>query len=101
MTTGFEMGKETLRQQASRVRVHGSEYDAAIARLRDRSGKWGDDGLFAAIEVAWGEARDTMVTAVPALGGAVTGVGDGLTVVPANVEAAEQASRITETVPWP
>ncbi|MET8004994.1 hypothetical protein [Nonomuraea glycinis] len=101
MTTGFEMGKETLRQQASRMRGHGAEYDAAIARLRDRSGKWGDDGLFAAIEMAWGEARDSMVTAVPALGGAVTGVGDGLTVVPANVEAAEHASRLPETDPWP
>ncbi len=100
MTTGMDIAKGSLRQQATRVRVHGEEYEAAVERLRARTGGWGDNGLFGEFEKAWVECRHTMLTTVPALSGTIGGVGDGMALVPDNVEAAEQASALPELDPW-
>src|SRR5690606_42151261 len=71
MSTGFEMAAEALRSQASRVHQHGDEYEAAVARLREGSGHWGEDGLFAALQLARAECRDIILAAVPGLSGTI------------------------------
>lgn len=91
MSTGFEMAAEALRSQASRVHQHGDEYEAAVARLREGSGHWGDDGLFAALQLAWTECREIILAAVPGLSGTINGVGDGMVTASTNVEAVEGA----------
>ncbi|MFG1941656.1 hypothetical protein [Nonomuraea sp. NPDC048826] len=87
------MARETLRLQASRVHEHGDEYGAAVRRLQERGGYWGDDGLFAPLQGVWTECREMILTAVPGLSGAINGVGDGMVVASANVTAVEDAGR--------
>ncbi|MEO3874416.1 hypothetical protein ABGB18_36960 [Nonomuraea sp. B12E4] len=100
MNTGFEISKESLRLQASRMHSHGDDYEAAVQRLRERSGRWGDDGLFAEIEMAWIDCRQTILDAGPGLGGTLTDQGDRMMAVPANIDAADAASIMPERDAW-
>jgi len=100
MTTGIDITGEAVRRQASHVRAHGEDYEAAVERLRARSGGWGDDGLFAEFEAVWHECRLTMLATVPALSGTIGGVGDGLALVSGNVGAADQAVTMPEITSW-
>lgn len=100
MSTGFEMATESLRMQASRVHQHGEDYEAAVARLRQSSGQWGDDGLFAALQMAWTECREVILAAVPGLSGSINGVGDGMAAASANVAAVESALTTPEPSRW-
>ncbi|MFG1696644.1 hypothetical protein [Nonomuraea sp. NPDC049309] len=91
MHYGVEIAKEAYTEQAKRLQTHGDDYVAAVERLRERGGRWGDDGLFAAIEMAWVDCRQAMLEAVPGLGGHIGEVSEGMRLVPRNVTAAEQA----------
>ncbi|MEV0622515.1 hypothetical protein AB0I81_55005 [Nonomuraea sp. NPDC050404] len=83
-----------LRSQANRLVTNGEEYAAAVQRLQARGGRWGDDGLFAAIESTWIECRQTMIEAVPGIGSTINGVGMGVNTVSNNIDAANAASTI-------
>ncbi|MFC5822749.1 hypothetical protein [Nonomuraea insulae] len=96
----MEVGKDALRMQASRLHTNGDDYTAAVERLRERGGRWGDDGLFAEIEAAWVDCRQTVIEAVPGIGGTVNGVGDGMLAVPRNIDAGEDASAMQEPSAW-
>ncbi|GAA3244536.1 hypothetical protein [Nonomuraea helvata] len=100
MNSGFEIAKETLRLEASRMRGHGDDYEAAVQRLQERNGRWGDDGLFAEIEMAWVECRQTVLAAVPSLGGMIGRMSHGMHAVSANIDAADAASTLPETAAW-
>ncbi|MDA0646292.1 MULTISPECIES: hypothetical protein [Nonomuraea] len=100
MSTGFEMAPESLRLQATRVHQHGEDYEAAVARLREGGGQWGDDGLFAALQLAWTECREVILTAVPGLSGSINGVGDGMVAASANIGAVETALTTPEPDRW-
>ncbi|MEV8638268.1 hypothetical protein AB0395_42105 [Streptosporangium sp. NPDC051023] len=36
MASGLEVARETMGQEASRMRIHGEDYAAAVRRLRER-----------------------------------------------------------------
>ncbi|MEV4474749.1 hypothetical protein ACFFR3_22720 [Nonomuraea salmonea] len=100
MQYGVEIAKEAYTEQARRLQTHGDDYAAAVERLRERGGRWGDDGLFAEIETAWIECRLAMLEAVPGIGGHIGGVSAGMRLVPQNVTAGEQASAMQDPAAW-
>ncbi|MEU9831568.1 hypothetical protein AB0D67_08495 [Streptosporangium sp. NPDC048047] len=92
MTFGFEIAPDATGQDASRIRTHGEEYDAAVQRLRDRGvggGSWGDDGLLGPLTAVYADCSAAAVEALTGLSSVITGVGDGLRAVAANSATTE------------
>ncbi|MGW0802297.1 hypothetical protein [Nonomuraea sp. NPDC002799] len=82
--TGFELAPGAVGREAARVSTHGSDYDAALHRLRERgngASSWGDDGLFSGITAAYGECLQTGLAALTGVAGEIDGTGEGLMAV--------------------
>ncbi|MEV7011183.1 hypothetical protein [Streptosporangium sp. NPDC051022] len=95
MGSGFEIAREAMGQEASRMRIHGEDYAAAVRRLRERGSggaSWGDDGLLSMLVGPYAEASTLGLEAMTGLSGVIDGTGETMNTVLANTDAAEAAS---------
>ncbi len=94
MGSGFEMAREAMGQEASRMRIHGEDYAAAVRRLRERGSggaSWGDDGLLSMLVGPYAEASMLGLEAMTGLAGVIGDTGGTMTTVLANTDMAEAA----------
>ncbi|GAB3162730.1 hypothetical protein [Microbispora hainanensis] len=95
MEPNLEIIHDRMRQDASRMRVHGEDYDAALRRLRERGlggAAWQDDGLLGMLTGPYAECTLLGVEALTGLSATMADTGDGLGRVSARVGEAEGAS---------
>ncbi|MCK2216777.1 hypothetical protein MF672_023675 [Actinomadura sp. ATCC 31491] len=93
--TGFEIALGTVGRGGAYVSGQGADYDAALARLRERSNgghNWEDDGLFGVIVGTYTECLQVSLEALAGIGGEITDTGEGLRLVTANTRATEDAN---------
>ncbi len=83
------------------MRIHSEEYEAALARLRQRAGaSWGDDGIFVVINQAWVDCCHTTLAAKGALSGVIGDTGTGMAVANRNVREADGTFALPEADRW-
>jgi hypothetical protein len=100
MSSGFEINRESVEQYASRMRIHGEDYAAALQRLKERGlggTSWGDDGLLSMLVRPYAEATALGLEAMTGLSTVIGETGDGLSGVASNTRAAEEAN-VRETL---
>ena len=93
--TGLEIALGTVGQEASRIRTHGEDYDAALEPLRARGdgvSSFGDDGLFGLFTSVYAECRAVSMAALTGLSTVLAETGDGLRGVVRNTEDGDAAS---------
>lgn len=96
--TGLEIALGAVGQEASRIRTHGEDYNAALEPLRTRGdgvSSFGDDGLFCMFTSMYAECRAVSMAALTGLSTVLADTGDGLHAVVNNTRDGEAAS--TET----
>jgi hypothetical protein len=77
--TGFEIAPGAVERHGERVSAHGSDYRAAVQRLRERGdgvSSWGDDGLFGDITAAYAECTRVSLLALTKVSGEIGGTGE-------------------------
>ncbi|MEV6032584.1 hypothetical protein AB0L65_15605 [Nonomuraea sp. NPDC052116] len=92
---GLEIALGAVGQEASRIRAHGEDYDAALQPLKARGdgvSSWGDDGLFAIFTSAYAECRATSMAALTGLSTEMSATGEGLQAVVRNTADMEAAN---------
>lgn len=93
--TGLEISLGAATQEASRIRTHGEDYNAALEPLRARGdgvSSFGDDGLFGIFTSMYAECREVSMAALGELSTTIADAGDGLHTVVENTRDAEAAS---------
>ncbi|MFB9626639.1 hypothetical protein [Nonomuraea helvata] len=93
--TGLEIALGAVGQDASRIRTHAEEHNAALNPLVQRGdgvSSWGDDGMFGMFTAIYADARETSMAALTALSTTVGETGDGLARVVRNTSEAEAAN---------
>ncbi|GAA0839952.1 hypothetical protein ACFQVD_30660 [Streptosporangium amethystogenes subsp. fukuiense] len=93
--TGLEIVLGAAAQEASRIRTHGEDYNAALEPLRVRGdgvSSFGDDGLFGMFTSMYAECREVSMAALDELSTAIVDTGDGLHTVVKNTRDGEAAS---------
>ncbi|WP_433356707.1 hypothetical protein ACQP25_21220 [Microtetraspora malaysiensis] len=93
--TGLEIALGAVGQEASRIRTHAEDYDAALAPLRTRGdgvSSFGDDGLFGIFTSVYAECRAVSMAALTGLSTLMADTGDGLHTVVRNTRDGETAS---------
>lgn len=93
--TGLEIALGAVGQDASRIRTHGEDYNAALEPLRARGDgvpSFGDDGLFGMFTSMYAECRAVSMAALAGLSAVMADTGDGLHAVVRNTHDAEAAS---------
>jgi hypothetical protein len=93
--TGLEIALGAVGQEASRIRTHGEDYNAALEPLRVRGdgvSSFGDDGLFAMFTSMYAECRAVSMAALDGLSAVMAETGDGLHAVIRNTHDGEAAS---------
>ncbi|WP_157549625.1 hypothetical protein [Nonomuraea candida] len=93
--TGIEIASGTVGRNGTYVSGHGADYDAALARLRERGNgghNWQDDGLFGVIVGTYTECLQVSLQALAGVGEEIAGTGEGLRAVSANIRATEAAN---------
>ncbi|NUO99728.1 MAG: hypothetical protein HOW59_17580 [Nonomuraea sp.] len=93
--TGLEIALGAAGQEASRIRTHGDDYDAALEPLRARGdgvSSFGDDGLFGMFTSMYAECRAVSMAALSGLSTVLAETGDGLHTVVRNTQDGDAAS---------
>ncbi|MEV4088227.1 hypothetical protein ACIBI7_29255 [Nonomuraea fuscirosea] len=93
--TGLEIAFGAVGQQATRIRAHGEDYDAALSPMKERGdgvSSFGDDGLFGMFTSVYAECRAVSMAALDGLSGTIAGTGDNLHAVMRNTQEGEAAS---------
>ncbi|MEV4891570.1 hypothetical protein AB0K48_19525 [Nonomuraea sp. NPDC055795] len=90
--TGLEIALGAVGQEASRIRTHGEDYNAALEPLKARGDgvtSFGDDGLFGTFTSTYAECRAVSMAALTGLSTVMADTGDGLHAVVKNTRDGE------------
>jgi hypothetical protein len=99
MSSGVEAHRESLERQASQVRAHAADHEAAVQRLREcGTESWGPDPIFSVLHKLWTDCCQSMVNAREGATGVMHGTGDGIVLASRHIESGEYASRMPETL---
>jgi hypothetical protein len=99
MSSGFEAHKESMDRQASQVRGHAAEHEAAVQRLLESGTEsWGPDPIFSVLHKLWTDCAQSMVNARQGMTGVMHGTGEGIVLASRHIESGEHASRMPEII---
>ncbi|SEG98230.1 hypothetical protein SAMN05444920_111246 [Nonomuraea solani] len=90
--TGLEIALGAVGQEATRIRTHAEDYNAALDPLRARGdgvSTFGDDGLFGIFTSIYAECRAVSMAALDGLSTVMADTGDGLDTVVRNTRDGE------------
>ncbi|MFC6082702.1 hypothetical protein [Sphaerisporangium aureirubrum] len=93
MQRGFDITHTPVEVDASRLRVHGEEYAAALARLRERGAggaSWGDDGLMSGLVSTYFRSVTAALDTYSHMGSVISGTGDGMSAASRRVSSVEE-----------